>query len=238
MNKIIHSDILGLALKDFYLGNSKAQIAIYSTEFEEDSIDVSYYFRNFDSMPEIEKLALDRCYGKVLDIGAGAGSHALHLQNTGIDVTGMDISEGACEIMKKRGLKLVRNENIFNYNGERFDTILMMMNGIGIVENLDGLKEYLEFLPTILKPGGKLIFDSTNLIYLFTGDDGSAWIDLNKNYYGEVSFKMEFENYISHEFAWLYVEYDIIAFLCADLGYQSKMIFEGENFHYLAEITL
>jgi SAM-dependent methyltransferase len=238
MLKKVHPDILGLALKDFYLGNSNAQILIHSRDFENDSIEVSYYFRALENMPEIEIIALDRCMGKVLDIGAGAGSHALHLQNAGVDVTAMDISKGACEIMKNLGLNKVRNENALNYRGEKFDTILMMMNGIGIVENLNGLRKFFKFLPSLLKPGGKLLFDSTNLIYLFTEDDGSVWIDLNENYYGEVTFKMEFGNYISPEFGWLYVDYDIVASISQELGYKSELIFEAENFHYLCEVQL
>lgn len=238
MKKTIHNDILGLAFKDYYQGKTDAKISIHSPDFDEDSIDVSHYFRSYELMPEIEKHALRYCQGKLLDIGAGAGSHALYLQELGFDVTGMDISAGACEIMKERGLKKVLNENIFSYRNEKFDMLFMMMNGIGIVENLEGLKKYLEMLPSILNPGGRMVFDSTNLIYLFTEDDGSVWIDLNKKYYGEVSFRMEYKSHISPEFNWLYVDFDVITSFCNDLGYKIKMLNEGVNFHYLAEISL
>ena len=80
-------------------------------------------------MPNWEQKALEACYGEVLDIGAGAGSHALHLQNIGLDVTAMDISPGAIEIMQSRGVENIVHGSIWDFTNRKFDTLLLLMNG-------------------------------------------------------------------------------------------------------------
>jgi len=233
----MNADIPGQALLDYQRTGKNAQIIIHSPDFEEDHIDIDYYFRSYNDMPEIEQKALKLCSGKVLDIGAGAGSHALWLQDNNIDVTALDISPGACGVMKERGVKNVVNEDFSGFLNHKFDTILMLMNGIGITSGLKGLRSFLLKLPDYLSPGGKLIFDSTNLIYLHTDENGIVSIDLNANYYGEIKFQMEYKNIKGPEFKWLYIDQDLMQAYCDELGYKFNVILEAENFHYLARVS-
>lgn len=69
----------------------------------EEKIRVASFFTDINSMKEVDKLVLEHCFGKVLDVGAGAGSHSLILMNKGIDVYSLDISPGAVEVMKTAG---------------------------------------------------------------------------------------------------------------------------------------
>ena len=105
---------------------------------------VPIYFRSPEAMPDLEVMAIDLCKGKTLDIGAGAGSHALLLQDKGVDVTAIDISEGAVEVMKERGVNKASVQDVFEMKHEKFDTLLLLMNGIGLVQTIDGLKRFLQ----------------------------------------------------------------------------------------------
>ncbi|MDX5442903.1 MAG: class I SAM-dependent methyltransferase, partial [Hymenobacteraceae bacterium] len=160
-------DAMGLALQAYMQGQHQAEIIVHSNIAEEDVIPVQYLFRTEDEMPAIEKQAREMCYGKVLDVGAGAGSHALALQNKSLQVTALDISAGAVEVMKQRGVKKAIRKNVFKYSGQQFDTILMLMNGIGVAGTLDGLDALLDHLKTLLRPGGQVLLDSSDILYMF-----------------------------------------------------------------------
>ena len=225
-------------MNDYYQGNRDAKIKIHSPDFEEDEVEVSWYFRQYDDMPEIEKKALDLCQGKIIDIGAGAGSHALYLQKKGMDVTALDISGGACEIMRMRGVKKVLQEDIFTYKEEKYDTSLMLMNGIGVTGSIENLDIFLDSLNDLLNPGGQLLFDSTNLIYLYSNDQGEEKINLNDDYYGQVQFRMEYDDFFTRQFSWIYIDFDTLAGMAEEKGLKAEKIMDGENYHYLGRISI
>ena len=181
MNKQ-NNDTYGIGLTEYYSGKRDAKFKVYSDIAETEYWDISMFFRDFDEMPEIERIALDKVNGRTLDAGAGAGSHALFLQNRGIDITAIDISHGAVDIMHKRGINDARLADFFQFDGEKYDTILMLMNGIGIVKKISNLDSFFAQVKRLLNNDGTLILDSSNIIYLFLDDDGSALIDLNAEY--------------------------------------------------------
>ncbi len=234
----IHYDLLGMAMNDYYQGNRNAKIKIHSPDFEEDEIDVSWYFRQYESMPQLEKKALELCRGKILDIGAGAGSHALYLQKKEMDITALDISGGACEIMRMRGVKKVVQQDIFSYKEEKYDTLLMLMNGIGVTASIENLGTFLDLIRDLLNPGGQLLFDSTNLIYLYSNDQGEARIDLNNDYFGQVQFRMEYDDFFTGQFSWIYIDFDTLAGMAEEKDLKAEKIMEGENYHYLGRISI
>ncbi|HYW96619.1 MAG TPA: class I SAM-dependent methyltransferase [Bacteroidales bacterium] len=232
-----HHDVLGLALIDYQDTQRNKEIVVRSPDFEEDIIPVPWYFRREDQLPALESKALDLCRGRILDAGAGAGSHALILQDKGLDVTALDVSEGACKVMRERGLNTVVHQDLFTLTGMRFDTVLMIMNGIGLVGTVAGLKSFLGRLPLLLNPGGQVIFDSTNLIYLLQQEDGSILMNLNEVYFGEIEYQLEYEGFISEPFGWLYIDFDTLEWLAEEAGLTAELVAEGENMNYLATIT-
>ena len=156
-------------------------------------------------MPALEQLALKQCRGRVLDIGCGAGSHALYLQNQGHDVIGLDTSAGAVKACQLRGLQQTVEAQILSYTGTKFDTLLLMMNGIGIVGKLKSLPTYLDHFKSLLHPNGQILLDSSDIIYMFEeNEDGSYWVDGHQDYYGEVEFRMTYKTFESRVFPWLY----------------------------------
>jgi len=232
------TDALGKALLDYQKGERNKDVIVTSDVTEEDVIPVDYLFRTENQFPEIERKVLELCSGLVLDVGAGSGVHSLILQDKGLQVKAIDVSEGAIEVMSQRGVLNVEHINFFDLENEKYDTILLLMNGVGIAATLAGLKQLLLKAKELLNEGGKILLDSTDIQYLFTEEDGSVWVDLNKKYYGEVIYQMSYKNATTPPFGWLFVDYSILNEEASSLGFQVEFIAEGENNHYLAQLSL
>ncbi|MGI9550840.1 MAG: class I SAM-dependent methyltransferase [Aurantibacter sp.] len=231
-------DIIGKALLDFQAGNYSEDIITYSSLEEKDVIPLHYLFRDYESMPSLEQEALKHCYGEVLDIGCGAGSHSLHLQRNGVDSTALDTSAGAIEVCRKRRLRKVVQANVMNYSDKKFDTLLMLMNGVGIVGNIKGLGIFLRHAANLLKPNGCILLDSSDIIYMFETEEGLHDLSGNKKYYGEVEFSMHYKGEKSDIFEWLYVDFDTLRRAAQESGYNCELLFEGKHYDYLAKLSL
>jgi len=170
-------DILGMAMLDYINGNYSEDIITETSISEKDILSVPYLFRTYHEMPKIERTALDSSKGKVLDVGCGAGSHSLYLQNEKkLTVKAIDISEGAIKTCLKRGVSNAVHQDFFSIKDEQFDTILLLMNGLGICETLAGIDRLFNQLKNILKPDGQVLLDSSDLIYMF--DQEEDWTGL------------------------------------------------------------
>lgn len=233
------ADVFGKALQDYQKGQYTEDIKTYSSLDEEDVIPVPYLFRTFAEMPKIEQKALQLARGKVLDIGAGAGSHALYLQNKGLDVTALDSSEGCIEVCQERGVKSTVCSPILDYSDEKYDTLLLLMNGIGLAGQLKNLSDFFQHLASLLRPKGQILLDSSDIIYMFEQDeDGGYWIPNDGTYYGEVQFEMEYKGQKSEPFDWVYVDFDTLQNACESNGLDCELVISGEHFDYLAKLTL
>ena len=181
---------MGRAIADYWKTKKADRLRVFSPMFEEDEIPLTTLFRRkYKAMPEIERKALDMATGKTLDVGAGSGCHSLVLQEKGIDVTAIDISPLSVQTMKERGVKNVLEQDFFTLEGQ-FDTILMLMNGIGIVGTLERLPKFFRQLDNILAPGGQVLCDSSDISYVFEDENGMIDIPNEMDYYGEHSFQM------------------------------------------------
>ena len=231
-------DVLGKALMDFQSGNYTEDIKTTSSLKEEDVLPIPYLFRSFEEMPLMEQKALECCTGKVLDVGCGAGSHSLYLQRNGFEVLAMDQSPGAVAVCRARGIKKVVHAEFLKYSEKRFDTILFLMNGIGISGTLKRLPEFLKHSKQLLNPNGQILLDSSDIIYMFEKEnDGGYWVPGNTNYYGEVQFQMNYKNEKGPIFDWLYVDFDTLGVYAEKEGLHCQMIVEGDHYDYLARLT-
>lgn len=233
-------DLFGKAIFDFYTKNSPEDIITETSISEEDEMSVEYLFRSYNEMPKIEQKALQLAKGKILDVGCGAGSHALSLQNErSLDVTAIDISEKAIETCRLRGIKNAKVENILDFDGEKFDTILLLMNGTGIFGQLKNCNSYLTKLKSLLNPGGQILIDSSDIIYMFDEDeDGGKWIPSENDYYGELVFNISYKGEKEEPFDWLYLDYNTLqnAAIANDLN--CELVLEGDHYDYLARLTI
>ena len=231
-------DIFGKAISAYYHEKDKTDIEVHSPDFDDDVIPVPYLFRNYAEMPPLERKALQLAKGRVLDVGCGAGSHSLYLQNNKkLEVTAIDTSAGAIGISRLRGIKNALNINFFDLKDEKFDTILMLMNGSGIIGKLRNLDQFFKKAKELLNPGGKILLDSSDLSYLFDRDeDGGIWIDSEAAYYGELEFKVTYKGESSEYFDWLYIDFNTLKFAAESNNFTCNLIKKGEHFDYLAEL--
>ncbi|NIJ45875.1 SAM-dependent methyltransferase [Wenyingzhuangia heitensis] len=233
------NDVLGTALKAFYFdNNTQDKLLTNSSISEEDELPLPYLLRTYKDMPAIEQKALQLAKGKTLDVGCGAGSHSLYLQKKGLQVTAIDISEGAIEVAKDRGITNSQVTDIYNFKtDEKFDTILVLMNGTGICGKLTNLASFLNYLTDFLTPNGQILIDSSDIVYMFEDENGDHWIDASQEYYGEVQFWMNYKEQQSETFDWLYVDYNTLQRCAVYNGMNCELMAEGEHYDYLAKIT-
>jgi SAM-dependent methyltransferase len=184
-----------------------------------------------EEMPELEWIALQQCRGKILDIGAGAGSHALALQQLGQDVTALEISPLASEVIKARGVKKVLCEDVFRLAArKKYDTLLLMMNGIGLTGTLSGLRDFLRRSRSLLRPGGSLIFDSCDIAYLYGRIPPPP-----PGYYGELLYRYEYRRQFSDPFNWLFIDRKTLAGITAAEGWQMELLYEDGRDQFLVK---
>ena len=231
-------DPMGAAIADYFKRHKADRLRVFSSQFDEDEIPVEELFRTEKQMPLLERTALQMATGKILDVGAGSGCHSLALQEAGKEVHAIDISPLSVEVMKQRGVRSVSQTNLFNEQfADEYDTILMLMNGSGIVGKIANLPIFFHTLKRLLAPGGCVWMDSSDLRYLFEDEDGNLDIDIDDDYYGEVDFRMQYKNIRGDRFDWLYLDFQTLSLHAANNGFKAEKIREGEHFDYLAKIS-
>ena len=230
-----HKDPMGAAIADYFTKGRAAKLRVFSSQFDEDEIPAEQLFRTFDEMPVLEQEALRRATGKILDCGAGSGCHALALQDMGKQVEAIDISPLSVETMQKRGVRQAYCVNLFDEHYlQKFDTILMLMNGSGIIGKLENMSTFFAKMKQLLNPGGCIYMDSSDLRYLFEDEDGSFLIDLAGGYYGEIDFRMQYKQVKGDTFDWLYIDFQTLSYYASENGFRAELVKEGEHYDYLA----
>lgn len=228
-------DPMGAAIADYHRRGQAARLRVFSSLFDEDEIPVEQLFRTFDEMPPLEQTALRMAKGRILDCGAGSGCHTLALQSMGKEAEAIDISPLSVEVMRQRGVRRASLINLFNENYlQRFDTILLLMNGSGIIGRLENMPAFFAKMKQLLNPGGRILMDSSDLRYLYEDEDGSFLVDLAGSYYGEVDYRMQYKQVKGPAFDWLYVDFHTLAYHAAEHGFVAERIAEGEHYDYLA----
>ncbi len=226
---------MGAAILDYQTKGKAGKLSILSSMFEEDEMPVKHLFRNLEEMPILEQKALSLAKGKVLDVGAGAGCHALALQAQSIAVKAIDISPLSCEAMELRGVMDAECINLFDEHLETgFDTILLLMNGTGIAGKIENLPALFNRLKALLNKGGQILIDSSDIKYIYENEDGSFDINLNAAYYGEVDYQMVYKDVKGDSFDWLYVDFPLLKSIAESCGLHGELIAEGEHYDYLA----
>jgi SAM-dependent methyltransferase len=238
MGEELNNDPLGQAALDYLSGKRGLEIKVQSNIVEDDVIPVDYLFRNYIQMPSLEQKALNHCSGKVLDIGGAVGSHALELQKKGVDITLIDTSYGCCQVARQRGVEKVLNEDFYAYEPtEKYDTLLLMMNGIGLAAAIEHLPVFFEKVKQLLKPGGKIILDSSDLRYLYIDED--SYCDApEEQYYGEVMYTMAYKEHKTEPFEWLFIDPVLLATKSKENGFIFEKLADGEHYDYLTSLTL
>jgi len=230
MNKL--NDPLGQAILDYSKDGFTENIIVHSDLCDDDIMPVPYLFRTLEDMPEIEKQAISLCKGEVLEVGAGTGCHSSILVDKGFSTLSIDTSKGAIDYLESQNLNSERIA-FLDFKDKKFDTLLILMNGLGLAGKLERVNEFLIHAKSLLKEGGKIITDSTDIRYLYEDDEGGVWMDLNSQYPGEMEFKMDYKNHSSEWFPWIYLDFETLEHEAEKAGLKASKILEDDNFHYL-----
>jgi len=235
-----HKDIFGRALFDYFnhiqpkSKKSFENILTWTNISDKDELPLSYLFRTYKNMSILEQKALQLCQGKTLDVGCGAGSHSLYLQDNGFDVKGIDISKGAVLTSKKRGLDNVKQIDLLNIE-DKYDTILLLMNGTGIFQEFDKVEMYLNHLKSILKTNGQILIDSSDISYMF---NDQSELHCSDRYYGELDYFISYKGDQEIPMKWLYLDFKSLKRFCSEVGLNCEKVMTGKHFDYLARITI
>lgn len=228
---------MGRAVWDYFKNENPEDLQTETSISELDELPVDYLFRDFEKMNTIERKALQLSQGKVLDIGAGAGSHSLYLQNErNLEVTALDISPKAIEVCQLRGIQKAVTQNMLEFADETFDTILLLMNGTGIFQSLKVIDIYLQKLYSLLNRNGQILIDSTDILYMFDADeDGGVYIPA-EGYYGELDYIVHYKGESEDPIKWLYLDYNTLQNAAENNGFRIEMVLQEED-SYLAKLT-
>lgn len=231
-------DLMGRAIWDYYYQQNPEDLQTETSISELDDLPVSYLFRDYQEMNALEKKALDLSFGKVLDVGSGAGSHSLYLQNERkLEVTALDISPKSIEICKARGVKNAICEDLLQFSEKNFDTVLLLMNGTGIFQSLEHIDQYLQKLKSLVAENGQILIDSTDILYMYDQDEDGGVLVSATGYYGELDFYLHYKGESELPMKWLYLDFDTFENAAIANGFKIQKIKQLED-SYLAQLTL
>mgnify|MGYP003581999398 FL=1 len=231
-------DLMGRAIWDYYYQENPEDLQTETSISEMDDLPVSYLFRDYQEMNALEKKALDLSFGKVLDVGSGAGSHSLYLQNERkLKVTALDISPKSVEICKARGVKNAICEDLLQFSEKNFDTILLLMNGTGIFQSLEHIDQYLQKLKSLVAENGQILIDSTDILYMYDQDEDGGVLVPATGYYGELDYYLHYKGESELPMKWLYLDFDTLENAAIANGFKIQKIEKQED-SYLAQLTL
>lgn len=228
-----YRDVYGEALDDYFVHQEeKFPLILHTSYGDQDEMPVEVFFRAAEDFPELEFIGLSLCDGRVLDVGAGVGGHSLYLQEKGFDVDALEISQTACHIMQQRGVQNIICADFYKFNGQKYDTLLFLMNGIGIAEDIEGFRNLLMHSKQLLTEKGQLLFDSSDISYLYKDYN----IKKPDHYYGEIQYQYEYKGKKGNLFKWLYLDQNLLIKISHDLGWVVQILYEDENDQYLVRM--
>jgi 2-polyprenyl-3-methyl-5-hydroxy-6-metoxy-1,4-benzoquinol methylase len=236
----IQKDVFGQGLLKQYkdLSDTVYEIIERDDGFIE-AAEIKRYFTKPNEFSTSEKKILNMAKGRVLDVGCGAGRHAIYLQQKGLDVTGIDNSPGAIKVSKLRGLKktkLLPIEDVDKFNENSFDTVIMMGNNFGLFGTPTKAKQLLKKFYKVVSPNGQIIaenFDphkTKNPVHL-------AYHKKNKQQgklAGEITMRLRHSINTGGWFQYLFVSIPELKEIVKDTGWKVDKIIKTTDSGYIA----
>ena len=231
LRAVDHHVPLGKALRDHLDSGVGRTVDVSRSDGLFYSIETEEFFSLKGRLLDLDETALAAARGRILDVGAGAGRHALALQQLGCEVVAVDISPLCVEVMRARGVNQAHVADVFSIGGEKnlggFDTVLFLMQSIGIAGSLFGLEQLLDLLRPLVRPGGQLLLDSSPLLRV-PGDSS----DLSEGI--DVSFA--YEGYRGESFSWLYLDETMLGEVAIRRGWNMEILGRTSASEYLARL--
>lgn len=221
---------LDAALAAYRSGRTGAELVMRTDVGGAEKVPVSLFFRSEAGMGPVERAALAGARGRILDLGAGAGAHAKVLMRRGLRVTAAEVLPEGREALRDEGVEDVRDGGLETVaEGERFDTVLVLMNGLGLAGTLSRLPAFLQGLAAVLAPGGQVLADSTDPAEWDDDADGRAP--------GEAHMQLSFDGVAGPPFPFLFVGPETLAEVAGSVGLGCEVVEREEDGRYLARLT-
>ncbi len=224
-------DVLGSAIDAYFLNSDDTPIRVFINKNEEPEMYPSVFFRSYKNMLKYEKISLRECKGRVLDLGCGAGCHALYLQKKGVEITAVEISKKSAKVAAARGVEKVINEDWRNLSLKNFDTVLVLMNGMGLAESPAELKLMFKKLKSFLSKNGSILIDSTDVTYA-----KADWPLLDSEYFGKVQFELKYKGK-TQCFPWLFVDFETALKTAKSVKLNVEVLEKARNGHFLLRLS-
>ena len=222
---------MGSAMENYFEKNDNTPIRVFINKSEEPEMYPSVFFRPYKNMLKYEKIALKNSMGKVLDLGCGAGCHSLYLQNKGFDVTAVEVSKKSANVALSQGVNKVINEDWRNLTLKNFDTVLVLMNGMGLAESPAELKLMFRKLKSFLSKTGSILIDSTDVTYA-----KADWPILDSEYFGKVQFELKYKGK-TQCFPWLFVDFETAVKTAKSVKLNVEVLERARNGHFLLRLS-
>lgn len=233
-------DAHGNAMIDYLNGKGAFEIVERDDGFITITNAPAVYFSKFMDWPSHEKRGMRFARGKVLDIGCGAGRHAIYLQERGLDVLGIDTSPLAIKVCKLRGLKKAKRFSIDQISQKlgRFDTLLMLGNNFGLFENFNKARWLLKRFHKITSREARIIVESSDP-YQTDEPDHLEYHRYNRKrgrMSGQIRLRVRYKKHVTPWFDYLLVSKDEMREILKGTGWQVKRFFDSKSPWYLAII--
>jgi len=222
---------MGSAMLNYFEKNDNTPIRVFINKSEEPEMYPSVFFRPYKNMLKYEKIALKNSTGKVLDLGCGAGCHSLYLQNKGFDVTAVEVSKKSANVALSQGVNKVINEDWRNLTLKNFDTVLVLMNGMGLAESPTELKMMFRKLKSLLSKNGSILIDSTDVTYA-----KADWPMIDSEYFGKVQFELKYKGK-TQCFPWLFVDFETAVKTAKSVKLNVEVLERARNGHFLLRLS-
>jgi cyclopropane fatty-acyl-phospholipid synthase-like methyltransferase len=227
----MRDDVMGSAMENYFEKNDNTPIRVFINKSEEPEMYPSVFFRPYKNMLKYEKIALKNSTGKVLDLGCGAGCHSLYLQNKGFNVIAVEVSKKSANVALSQGVNKVINEDWRNLTLKNFDTVLVLMNGMGLAESPTELKLMFRKLKSLLSKTGSILIDSTDVTYA-----KADWPMLDSEYFGKVQFELKYKGK-TQCFPWLFVDFETAVQTAKSVKLNVEVLERARNGHFLLRLS-
>ncbi len=235
-------DAYGKQLLEQYRNQTPtAEIIERDDKFIGTGSEVGRYFSEYDEWSPLEREAVARARGRILDVGCGAGRHSLYLQDKGFDVTGIDNSPGAIEVCRLRGLKktFVRGvSEAGKFPKNSFDTILMLGSNFGLFGSRERARQILKKFHRITASDAQIIAATLNP-YRTDNPDHLEYHELNRRrgrMAGQIRMRVRFGKAVGAWFDYLFVSPEEMQEIVNETDWQIKEFITPEQANYCAVI--
>ncbi|WP_089015821.1 class I SAM-dependent methyltransferase [Micromonospora inositola] len=202
----------------------------------------AHYLDPPQAWPPHDHRAVDRVRGRVLDVGVGAGRIALHLQERGVPVTGLDTSAGALRVCRHRGVRDLVLGTVDEHvaDGHRYDTFLLLGNNLGLIEGRERAPGFLAALAALARPGARIIAHGTDP-YGTRDPVHTGYHELNRRrgrLGGQLRLRLRYRELGTEWFDYLVCSVDELAELVHGSPWRLVDVDDADRPYYLAMLEL